>query len=317
MFMLMNKIFFIFVMILSAVLVHAATGQENKISGLREDAVRYLIALRCERYLPSTEKRSCFKAVDLKIELLNFDIIINKSDSFVFVAFKKDFYKLLSDPRTSLYLDELLKNLNSYLLGKNPLFNLWNFTHEFYQDKLSAARVLAILFQDTDKQLHLEYLKEIGAQGSTVFEANRELLERSIDTLLLSLNYRRGELDKILYPTTIKDVLNPTLYHFYVPLYLSMMLQLNGTTPFYARVAPLLMTLTYESVTYWKDWKKAVKDPERWDSNKDVGTMLDIFASLNAVHFGVSHRAAPLSFEKVRSGFNESTQNTMEALLKL
>ncbi len=107
---------FLFLLVLSSsVLAHTAPNRARapranpilrfvaQIRVLREIALYTLIEERCYRYMQKQDRNSCFEAVDQKITLLDFDLLLEKgkttpilldkkdSGSFVFVAFKKDF----------------------------------------------------------------------------------------------------------------------------------------------------------------------------------------------------------------------------------
>ena len=115
--------------------------------------------------------------------------------------------------------------MTKFLIGeKKSTPNLWTLTLNFYGNEFEAARALAVLFQDTSHvKLHLAYLEMSGVQGTTSwFDANRELLNRTIDTMNMVLDANGENFQALFYPPAVQAKLHRTIYHFYVPTYLSM-----------------------------------------------------------------------------------------------
>lgn len=288
---------------------------------LRELALYTLLENRCARYMKNTEKESCYEAVDQKVTLLDFDILLGKDKktpvlmdknnpgSFVFVAFKKDFLRLLSEQKTEDFLDLVNSEMTS-----NPSANLWNLALKFYGNEFEAARALAVLFQDTSHvKLHLAYLEMSGAQGTTsYFDRNRELLGRTIDTINMVLDMNGDNFQSLFYPEAVQGKLHRTLYHFYVPTYLSLALKKKGVPERFAFIAPLMMTLTYEFVTAAPDFRNLFNDPAT------VGdwSLGDIYGGYNGVSFGTSRMHKVIPFADVRKAFDVSTANGVATLLK-
>lgn len=299
---------------------------------LREFALYTLIEERCYRYMPANEQESCAEAVDQKITLLDFDLLLEKGKntpvlldknnpgSFVFVAFKKDFLKLLSEQKTEAYLELVNSEMTKYLIGaaapgqKLQAPNLWEMSLNFFGSEFEAARALAVLFQDTSAvKLHLAYLEISGVQGTTSwFDSNRELLGRTIDTMNMVLDANGENFQALFYPKNVQAKLHRTIYHFYVPTYLSMALRKRGVPERFSYIAPLMMTLTYEFVTAATDFRYLLDDPaqvEEW-------SMGDIFGSYNGISFASGRMNRVMSLDDLRANFKLSTAKGVQALIR-
>ncbi len=300
---------------------------------LREVALYSLLEDRCDRYMKNAEKESCFEAVDQKITLLDFDILLgddkrtpillNKTNptSFVFVAFKKDFLKLLSDPRTQTYLRTINEELSKFLSGqKTEVPNVWNLTLAFYGSEFEASRAMAVLFQDTSSvKLHLAYLEMSGVRGTTPsFDPNREFLGRTIDTMNMVLDATGENFQDLFYPKNVPGNLHRTIYHFFVPNYLAMLLEKKGVPKRFAFIAPLMMTLTYEFVTAGEDSRYLFEDPERLvlGERNDDWKVGDIFTGYNGASFGTKLNSKLIPLDELRKAFNVSTLQGVQLLLK-
>ncbi len=331
----MKTALFLFMLVLSTNLfAHTAPKRSNpilrfvaQIKILREIALYTLIEERCYRYMHKQDRNSCFEAVDQKITLLDFDLLLEKgkstpvlldqkdSGSFVFVAFKKDFLRLLSEQKIETYLELVNSEMTKYLIGqKKTAPNLWEMSLNFFGSEFEAARALAVLFQDTSHvKLHLAYLEISGQQGTTSwFDSNRELLGRTIDTMNMVLDANGEDFQALFYPRNVQAKLNRTIYHFYVPTYLSMALKRRGVPERFSFIAPLMMTLTYEFVTAAPDFRYLLKDP----AVVEEYSLGDIFGSYNGISFASGRMSRVLSLEELKSNFRISTAKGVEALIR-
>lgn len=294
---------------------------------IRELALYTVIEDRCFRYMKKQDRNSCSEAVDQKVSILDFDILLEKNrktpvlldktnpSSFVFVAFKKDFLRLLSEQKTEHYLEMINQEMTKFITGeKTTLPNLWELSLAFYQSEFEAARALAVLFQDTSHvKLHLAYLEMSGVQGTTSwFDSNRELLGRTIDTLNMVLDARGENFHELFYPKAVQAKLHRTIYHFYVPTYLAMALKKKGVPERFAFIAPFMMSLTYEFVTAAQDFRYLFEDPKTV-SDWSLG---DLYGSYNGVSFGLGRMSRVIPLADLRQSFNVSTKNGVESLLK-
>jgi hypothetical protein len=295
---------------------------------LRNHALYTLIANRCNTYMNYFERTPCREAVKRKIEILDFDIILSedkkpilleqdswKTKSFVFVAFKTDFIKLLSERRTTLFLEDLQQGLSKYLTREDTTLNIWNLALIHYKNSYEASRAMAVLFQDTSlMKLHLAYLTKANIKGSLLFDSNKALLARVLDTVNLVLDYSENTYQEIFYPSYLKDYLNRNIYHFYVPLYLAKALKKAGVQDKYAFIAPFLMTLTYEFITSANDYRYLFRDPEMIDP-RQVGKLRDIYGGYCGSNFGVYGIGFYRDFEILKESFARSTHDTLRFLL--
>lgn len=300
---------------------------------LREVALYTVLENRCDRYMKNSEKESCFEAIDQKITLLDFDILLGDDKktpvlldntnptSFVFVAFKKDFLRLLSDGRTDQYLRTINEELSKFLSGqKKEVPNVWDLTVKYYGSEFEAARAMAVLFQDTSSvKLHLAYLEMSGARGTTpAFDPNREFLGRTIDTMNMVLDATGENFQALFYPKNVPASLHRTIYHFFVPNYLSMALEKKGVPKRFAFIAPFMMTISYEFVTAAQDFRYLFSDPERLVMG-DLGDdwkVGDIYTGYSGVSFGTRQMEKIVPLDQVRRAFNTSTYQGVQLLLK-
>lgn len=326
---------FLFLVSFSAnTFAHTAPSRSNpilrfvaEIKLIREFALYTLIEQRCYRYMEKKDRNSCYQAIDQKITLLDFDLLLEKGKntpvlldqknpgSFVFVAFKKDFLQLLSEQKTETYLELVNSEMTKYLVGqKKTAPNLWEMSLTFFGSEFEAARALAILFQDTSSvKLHLAYLEISGQQGTTSwFDSNRELLGRTIDTMNMVLDANGEDFQSLFYPRMVQAKLHRTIYHFYVPTYLSMALKRRGVPERFSFIAPLMMTLTYEFVTAATDFRYLWNDPtivEEW-------SLGDIYGSYSGISFASGRINRVLSLDKLKASFKLSTAKGVEALIR-
>lgn len=294
--------------------------------GLRNFALSTVINNRCNRYLPYRDRTPCRSAVKKMIELLDYDMIVTDKSrqatknnnwtpsSFVFVAFKGNLLSLLNLPRTSAYLKDLNEQLYLYLTGQKEDLNIWDLTQSHYKNHYMTAMVMATLFQDTSpKKLHLAYLERSQTRGNSLFTDNKEMVGRVIDTINLILDISEDNYRKIFYPKEIVNHLNRNIYHFYVPLFLSMSLNRQGVTPEFSFTAAIMLTLTYEFITSANDYRYLYSDPEIITS---LGKVKDIFGGYCGSNIGVRGMRFNKNFEIIKESFSRSTEDTVEMLLK-
>lgn len=318
--------------------VNAQHTRSNKLltfvaatDGVKELSLYFLLANRCDRYLTGASREGCKEAVGRELQILDFDILMNSEQrpylqnitnpqSFVFIAFKKNLIKLLSDPRTTTYLEHLNEKLNNFLTGDTQnLLSIWDVTKNFYQSDLEAAKVLAALFQDTShKKLHLAYLDRTQSNRNADFQNNRQLLDRVIENINMILDYNEDNFQALFYPAQVKAKLNRTIYHFYVPLYLAKALESEGRTKKNSLVGPLMLTLTYEFITAGSDYRYVLNDPSSIDGNTKAGLwkIHDIIGGYSGALFGIDASQWAASSTDIVKGFTKSSHDGVAALLK-
>jgi hypothetical protein len=205
--------------------------------------------------------------------------------------------------------------MTKYLVGqKSETPNLWEMSLKFFGSEFEAARALAVLFQDTSSvKLHLAYLEISGVRGTTSwFDSNRELLGRTIDTMNMVLDANGENFQTLFYPKNVQAKLHRTIYHFYVPTYLSMALRKRGVPERFSFVAPLMMTLTYEFVTAGTDFRYLFDDPEKVEE----WSLGDIYGSYSGLTFAAGRMRSIRSLDDLRSNFKISTAKGVQALLR-
>ncbi len=289
----------------------------SQIPGVKQIALYSLIAHRCTRYAPTkVEQKACKLAVEKKIQILNFDV-----HNDFFVAFRKNLISLMADPKTGAYLTSLQQELNSYMTSDKPMpTNLWQFTVNFYGDKFKAAQTIATLFQDTSPDRgHIAYLDKADIPRSKIFTSNRELLEQVLATFELMSTYSANNFQQVFYPREVKNTLNKAIYHFYVPLYLAMALKKNGVADRYAMMAPSMMTLTYEFISFNrpKEFSEYFADPESINGETPEGAynLRDMLAGNSGARFAVGLISKAPAFEDLSTAFTASTQEGANLLL--
>jgi hypothetical protein len=288
-----------------------------RIPGVKQLGVYTIISQRCSRYLADKlERRACHSAVEKEVELLDFDF-----NDVYFVAFKKHLLSLMSKSQTGDYLNKVQDELNRSLSGEKPMpKNLWQTSVEFYGDDFKAARSIAVLFQDTSiDRAHLGYLDHADIPKSKIFQENRELLERVLETMELIRSYSGNRFQEIFYPSEVRNELSHAIYHFYVPLFLAKELKKSGTKPRYAMMAPTFMSLTYEfmSVIDPHSFEEFFKDPERLDPKTPEGasSITDILTGATGARFGVSENAKVKSYDEIGAAFSNSSAGAVKLLL--
>lgn len=293
---------------------------------MRSVGLYTLMANRCNRYLPFPETVLCQTTITRQLQILDYDIIMTAGpkspqealnpQAFVFVAFKKNLLELLSQPQTALYLKSMQDQLTKHLLGEAEV-NIWELTLRHYRSRLTAAKVIATLFQDTSMaKLHLAYLDRNRIGGNASFSANKELLSRVISTINLVLDYNEDSYQDLFYPKEVRKHLNRNIYHFYVPLYLAMQLTHEGFNSTFAQIAPLMMTLTYEFVTTGKDNRYLFNDPPRLDPQIYQHKLRDIYGGYSGARFGTGQKIHPDFFLRMQDSFARSTTQAVKLLLR-
>lgn len=318
---------------LSSAKTNAASSRANGLlrfiveqQGLRDLALSSVINNRCSRYLPELQKRPCKDAVRKMIALLDYDIIISDDKnrlplrdeswtprSFVFVAFKRNLITLLSDPKTSQYLNDLNQQLYRYLAENMTRPNIWEVTKTYFKNDYATAMTMATLFQDTSPmKLHLAWLERSATQGTMVFGSNKELLSRVIDTINLILDSSEEHYRELFYPEEIQRDLNRNIYHFYVPLYLAKALVREGADANAAYQAPLFLNLTYEFVTASSDYRFLYSDPLSISSEHKLK---DIYGGYCGSNIGLRGMNFTKNFEALKASFQRSTEDAVQMLL--
>lgn len=275
-----------------------------------------VIAKRCEHFLKDHEISKCESTVSQMVELLDAHIILTGSKSFVFAAFKTELIKSLSSEATTTFLNSFNNSMNDYLVGNLDQFNLWDLALEHFQTKEMAAQFLASLFQDTSlARLHLVYLEKAQIKGNAHFNKNKQLLNRTIETMNLVFDYSKSGYLKLFYPTQTQGPLNRNIYHFYVPLNLSYKLQELRVSNRMSFTAPMLMTLTYEFVTTESDYRYLLDDPKTLDPLKHDWKIKDIFAGYQGAAMGSSKKTLR-TLRFLKDHFALSTNETVKSLLQ-
>jgi len=288
---------------------------------IRNLGLQSVMNARCKTYFNYFEGLYCQEIVGYMMGHLDIDMIIpeNKSmwrpSAFVFTAFKSDFVTILGSPQTSAFLRKANEELSQHLAYGDSDANLWELALSNYGDKYKAAQIMATLFQDTSNQrLHIGYLylsKSI--KKTQTFLRNKELLERLLTTIGMILDHREDEYQKIFYPRELKEELNRNIYHFYVPLYLSMKLKKMRVNNKFAVMAPFMMTLSYEFITYGRGADNLYSDPL---VIRREGTVKDIFGGYCGANYGVFGNRFHRNYNDLKSNLYRSTHLAIDELFR-
>ena len=305
---------------------------ENSVT--RNFALGTLINNRCDRYMTYFDAQACRFSVNKMIQVLDFDVILAPDNvsfrstspksswapsAFVFVAFKKDFINILSQPVTAKYLSELNQELYRVLTGEKQTFSIYDFTKQFYKTDLATARAIAALFQDTSKmKLHLGYLYVSKAKGTELFAENQQQLSRVIDTINQVLNVNEDSFRTLFYPKEILPYVNRNIYHFYVPLYLSKALnETQSINKRFSFTSAFMLTLTYEFITASSNYSNLYSDPRTLDQDNasEAYKMRDIFGGFSGANYGVNGGNFFKDFALFQDMFGRSTKDAVEFML--
>ena len=162
-------------------------------------------------------------------------------------------------------------------------------------------------------KLHLGWLKLSRTRGNENFQDNIELLHRVIDSINLILDSSEDHYRALFYPPEIQKDLNRNIYHFYVPMFLSMSLERSGLSKQAAFSGALMLTLSYEFVTSSRDYRYLYNDPKTIESAHKVK---DIFGGYCGSNIGVRGMNFNKTFQVIRESFLRSTEDTVEMLLR-
>ena len=167
------------------------------------------------RRLCRRASREIFKTLDPRIDF--------KCQGLLF--FSTEFSKFISAPLITSYLSHLLNSLNQTKLGLRPSWNLWEQTLHFSnQNKELAIRLIAVLFQDSEKMLHIRYAR--CSQLNKLEGENLDLLEKvqaQIGELSRHPPFERTQSFSI-FPQEMQGqwpAIFAKPYHFYIPALLA------------------------------------------------------------------------------------------------
>ncbi len=295
---------------------------------LRDAALHTLINARCERYAVTKQMyNECSYSVSAMLDLLDYDIKIVqkegtpssnswKPEAYVFVAFKKNFLELLRSPKTTKYLEKLNEELSAVIFNPTHKFSIWDFTSKFYGSDEMATTVIATLFQDTSPlMLHLQYLAYTKVPGNQTFENNKGQLFQVIQMINQVLDASEENFGSLFYPKQFQGKLNRSIYHFFVPLYLSQTLHKFGFSPQTSKTTAFMLTLTYEFITASEDYQYLYEDPAALDAKVHAWKLKDIYGGYCGSHFAVKEKSYK-NFSEMSSKFDRSTVSSVKFLLQ-
>lgn len=293
---------------------------------IRNTAFQSVLGSRCNSYLSYPYGDACSLVASRMISVLDYDVIFPEGNtpqrpdeswrpsSFLFIAFKKNLISLLSSKTTEKYLNDLNQALNNLMVGSGEKFSFWELTKKHYKSDYMTSMAIAALFQDTSMmKLHLAYLDKSKNNRGTLFASNKDLLSRTILSINWAMDNAETEVKEVFYPEQFSQNLSRRIYHFYVPLYLSMALNKEGYKKDYSALAPLMMTLSYKFITSAKDYRYIFSDPEYIQDRERIK---DIYGGYCGANYGVRKFNFNYSFELIRSEFARSTSKGIKTLIR-
>ncbi len=187
----------------------------------------------------SFEYDHCLSRIEDLLRILNFKT--NPSmGSIGGVAFYDTLIKLIKDHRTWDYLSQLTKKLQK-VVDEGDEVNLYDFTLRYFKDKNKSIEVIAVLFQDNSSNMHLDMIWD-------KLRPHQQNILENISQKILVANSKLEFRKRIhFYPKIIAQEKKflPNLYHFYVPLYLSLKLH-EEAEDLFAFSLPVLLTINYK-----------------------------------------------------------------------
>lgn len=290
---------------------------------LRDISLYQIMKSRCNRY--SHKKSNCNEAIASLVQALDFDMKILDSDGqvnpdkpwevekFVFAAFKGIFIKLLNSKKIEDYLTNIRNTFNKDIQEVKQ-FNLWNYTLNYFdRDVYVSAGVIATLFQDTSNAVtHLEYIRNIMPNHSDQMEENLSILTDIIIKISL-LEEDNNKLAKtILFPRSINSTYLTSMYHFFVPYFLTQRLSRHfGISVFHSKEASMMLNLSYEFASSADDYSYIFKDPESLSLKDNQNKLQDIYTGYMAVNYATDEVFATTSFFELATAFSFSTYDAV------
>lgn len=286
---------------------------------LRDISLYQMMKARCNRY--SHSPSDCKDSVAKLIQALDFDMKILDDDStvnpnkpweiqkFVFAAFKGIFIKLLKSNTINDYLSNVLDHFNKDL-EEVKMFNLWEYTLNYFErDIYVASGVMATLFQDTSSAVtHLEYIRLLLPKHSDLLERNLQLLTNVIVKISLLEEDNNKLAKSILFPKSVNTTYLTSMYHFFVPYFLTQrLIKYYDTRIFQAKEASIMLNLTYEFASTTDDYHYIFNDPETLNLQDNQNKLQDIYTGYIAANHATGEVFATTSFYELATAFSFSS----------
>ncbi|MDA8793585.1 hypothetical protein N9N67_10070 [Bacteriovoracaceae bacterium] len=291
-----------------------------------------IINYRCERYLSGSESSLCKESVQTMISELNVKYVNDGNIPWsgdlkpvAFIAFHDELIKLLSQSTTGNYLSHLKNKFSNYTKDQSPLnFNLFQETVNYFTSEKVALKNIALLFQDTSEvKAHVYYLRNVVKKKSSMFEENLNQLDQILDIFNHIFTYNRDVNLKAFFPQNFTQANDfSSIYHFYVPAYLSTKLAQNLSTKNGraraergAFLSTFMFVLTYEMVTSGEKISKKylVNDPPNIRGN--MVKIKDLFTTFNSAYFHSTKSMPQKSLVKLKGLLEKKTSLGVNYLL--
>ena len=224
-------------------------------------------------------------------------------------VFRKELVKLVKDPEVIEYLNALETKLKDH----GAAWNFWDFSLQFaHGNRDKALQWIAVLFQDSSRLTHAEYL-ELN-HGGEVTQSALDLL-RSCNKMLDSASQANRGFSYFPPPIGLNQ---SSQYHFYVMAYLSKKLSNYPPSAKMAAIAPILLNTQYEYSKHEDrllQQKVSILRPTTWrngfepkglnpDKNfADMDMLMDIYLGYVGPQWGRDSSASLISFEDFKSEY--------------
>lgn len=174
-----------------------------------------LLTSHCTRLNTDRSLKECFEAAEESLDRLDLYFLEGNSSRFVF--FYEDLIDLAKKDSTIDYIKFVTSRIEQADAYAQKM-NLWSETLEYFDDKLTALRHIAVLFQDTGAtEIHVDFLSKVieGESHKILYELSHLL------SLLRNQEILRDALE-VFPPLYQRRPMEPLcLYYFYLGAYLS------------------------------------------------------------------------------------------------
>jgi hypothetical protein len=290
---------------------------------LREFSLKFVLGNRCFLYLPLFDALDCQQATSVLVELLDYDLMEsdlkadkNNNPSFLFIAFKSELTDFLSKEDSFLLLESLNEELFKAAVNPKKGKNLWKLMLALtHQSPEKASALMGILFQDTTRdQVHLAFLKRENTLRTPTFTKNLEKLAQVLDHVANITQGQPENFNALFFPKNKAQGVNNSIYHFYVPFYLTQKILSQGFSPTIARLAPLILTLSYEFFSMEGSSPYVLSDPDSLDSKIYAWKLMDIYAGYCGGLYGISQNDK-MTLQDLTDLFEQSSSSAIQEMI--
>jgi hypothetical protein len=292
---------------------------------LKEFSLKLVLGNRCFLYLPLLDALDCQQATSVLVDLLDYDLVesnlkTNKNNppSFLFIAFKSELTDFISKENSFLLLESLNEELFKTAVNPKKGKNLWMVMLDLTNQQVDkASSLMGILFQDTTRaQVHLAFLKREQVPRTPTFTKNLEKLAQVLDHVANITQTHPENFHDLFFPKNKALGVNNSIYHFYVPFYLTQKILSKGYSPTIARLAPLILTLSYEFFSMEGSSPYIFNDPDSLDSKIYAWKLMDIYAGYSGGLYGIN-KNNKMTLQDLMDLFEVSSSSAIQEMIHL